>query len=227
MKKQTIGLIIPLLFNSFMLLHAQITPKSVVKPPVDSVQQLAKDWFDKGVIKYNLNNYAESIVDFDTCIQLNANAFAYNYRGNAQYKLGWYVKAIADYDQALRITPDADVYNNRAVARRNVGQFKEAIVDYDEAIRLKPDYAVAFNGRGLAKFALKQYDLALLDYNQAIKLNPNYAKAYANKGCCLVQLNDKNNLEEAIVLINKALSIDATLSYAKDCKTEAINKLNP
>jgi tetratricopeptide (TPR) repeat protein len=225
MKKQTIGLIISLLFNFFMPLHAQVTPKSVVKPPVDSVQQLAKDWFDKGVIKYNLNNYAESIADFDTSIQLITNAFAFNYRGNAQYKLGWYVKAIADYDQALRIIPDADVYNNRAVARRNVGQFKEAIADYDQAIELKPDYAVAFNGRGLAKVALKQYDLALLDFNQAIKLNPNYAKAYANKGCCLVQMNDKNNLSEALVLIDKALALDATLMYAKDCKTEAIEKL--
>jgi tetratricopeptide (TPR) repeat protein len=225
MIKQTIGLLFSLFFIPFLPLKAQITAKSVKKPSIDSLQLLAKEKFDRGVAKFNLNNYAESIADFDTSIQLKPDATVFHFRANALYKLGRNSQALKDYDESLRLNPNANVYSNRAVVLRNMGKYKEAIADYDAAIRLNPDYAAAFNGRGVALVALKQYALAILDYNKAISLSPNYAKAYANKGCCLVQLNDKKSLQEAIELIDKALSLDASLLYVKDCKTEALSKL--
>jgi tetratricopeptide (TPR) repeat protein len=228
MIKQTIGLLFFLFFYSITPLQAQITPKSVksVKTTaIDSLQLLAKEWFDKGLVKFNLNNFAESTADFDMSIQLKPDAVTYHYRANALYKLGRYPQALTDYDASLRLNPNPNVYLNRAVALRNMGKYKEAIADYDVLIRLNPNNAAAYNGRGVALVALKQYALAILDYNKAIVLNPNYAKAYANKGCCLVQINDKKSLQEALVWIDKALSLDVTLLYAKECKTEALHQL--
>lgn len=225
MTKQKLALLTALILVFLATAHTQPTVKITPQTAADSVE-LAEKWFKKGEIKYKLRNYAESIADFDQAILLNPHYVFFNYRGNAQYNLGRYPEAIANYDLVIRLKPDyVQAYNSRGVAKRNLGQFKESIVDYDQAIKLKPDYVIAYSSRGVAKVALKQYDSALLDYEKAIKIDSTYAKAYANKGCCLVKIGDKKRLQEAIISLDKGLTLDGTLNYARDCKNEAENKL--
>jgi tetratricopeptide (TPR) repeat protein len=99
---------------------------------------------------------------------------------------------------------------------------------YTRAIELKPNYAKAFNSRGVVKQELRRYKEALLDYDQAVKFDPKLDVAYANKGCCLIAMNDKSLLNEAINLINRGLALAPSpemLPWAKYCKSEALKKL--
>lgn len=189
--------------------------------------KLAKEWFDKGNKVFDDKEYEKAIADFAEAIRLKPDyADAFFKRGTACYLLVRYTEAIADFDQAIRLKPDfAVAFNNRGLAKKELGKYTEAIVDYDQAIRFDPGFTFAFNNRGAANNNLGKYTDAIADFDQAIRLNPNYARAYANKGCAIVAMNDKSRLGEAIDLINKALGLDSSLSYAKDCKNTALEKL--
>jgi tetratricopeptide (TPR) repeat protein len=180
----------------------------------------------RGNAKSNLGQYREAIIDHDQAIILKPDAIKYNSRGAAKDRLGQYREAIADYDQAIRLKPEYGLaFGNRGLAKKALSRYQEAIEDFDQAIRLKPNDADAFNNRGLAKKALSRYQEAIEDFDQAIQLDPKLAYSYANKGCCLVKMNEKSRMGEAIDLINKGLALDSTLGYAKDCKKDAIKKL--
>jgi tetratricopeptide (TPR) repeat protein len=184
-------------------------------------------FFNRAIAKSDLGKYNEAITDYNQTIRLKPDdEQAFLNRGEVKRKLGMYTEAISDFDQAILLKHDyADAFNNRGVAKKELSKYTEAISDYNQAILLKPDYAEAFNNRGNAKKELRKYTEAISDYDQSIKIDPKYAKAYANKGCCLVAMNNKSRMGEAIDLINKGLAIDANMSFAKDCKAEAIKKL--
>lgn len=203
-----------------------IQPKVVEQVTVDN-EKLARDWFYKGLLKQNSSNYAEAVADYDQAIRLNPTyAKAFYYRGSAKHALNQYNQAIVDYDQAIRLFPnDAVALTARGNLKSSLGKHNEAFADYAEAIRLEPNYAFAFYSRGVTKSDLGQYTEAVADYSQVIKLDSQFSEAYASKGCCLVKMNDKSRMREAIDLINKGLSLDSNMSWAKDCKAEALKKL--
>ena len=168
---------------------------------------------NRGVAKYELEQYKEAIKDYDQAIKLKPDfAEAYNNRGNAKVRLGQleeaikdrlgqYEAAIKDYNQAIKLNPDfAEAYNNRGLAKARLEQYNEAITDYDQAITLKPDYAEAYNNRGRAKTliaqnkeaieeAIKDFDQAIKDLDQAITLKPDLEGADHHRKNAMELLN--------------------------------------
>lgn len=61
---------------------------------------------NRGIARFNLEQYAEAVNDFNRAIELNpVFTQAYNNRGNARYKLNDYQGAMADYSQAIELNP--------------------------------------------------------------------------------------------------------------------------
>jgi tetratricopeptide (TPR) repeat protein len=179
----------------------------------------------RGWAKFSLNKCDEAIIDYDEAIRLNPNysGALYN-RGLAKSKLNRTAAAIADFSAAILINPKFyGAYNSRGWEKFIAREFAAAIVDFDEAIRLKPIYPIALGNRGWAKYQMGQYNEAITDFDTIISIDPKDARAYANKGCCLIKLMNKTRFKEAIELIDKALLMDNTLTYAKECREDAVH----
>lgn len=197
------------------------TPTRSITQPKQNNETLAKEWFDRARDEKDLNKKIEY---FTKAIEFKPDdAWAYCLRGIAKDDLGKYNEAIADYDKAIQISPTyKDPYNNRGYSKYNLRRYAESIADCNKAIQLDPNYKEAYNNRGISKHELGKYVEAISDFDIVIQLDPNYPRAYANKGCSLVKLG---RYGEGVDLINKALKLDSTLSYARDCKAEALKEL--
>ena len=151
---------------------------------IDTNQNDAKAYNDRGIAKMNLGQHQQAINDYNRAIKLDPNyAKAYNNRGIANMILGKHEQAINDYNQAIKLDPNyAKAYNNRGIANMNLGKHEQAINDYNQAIKLDPNYAKAHNNRGIAKMSLAQYEQAINDYKQAVRLKPKFAVAFFNQG---------------------------------------------
>jgi tetratricopeptide (TPR) repeat protein len=194
---------------------ASSTPTA--SPTVSSTTQMnAKDFYDKGLEKYNNKDYKGAIEDFNQALQLDSNyADAYFKRGHARSKIEDYKGAIDDYTEYLRLNPNnADVnkngeaYNSRGISYHNQGKYELAIADFNKAIELKYDpVSVRFYSRGECHESLGDYKAAIKDYNEAIRLDPNYADAYYNRGNTFSKQGEKQlaikNYQKAAELYQK------------------------
>lgn len=104
---------------------------------------------------------------------------------------GYFALVDSNYEKALIVNPaNTDALFRRAMTRSANGDREGAIKDYDEIIRLEKS----------AKPTI--YKMATV---------------YNNKAYCLVELG---NLEQALPLVNKALTLDKTESYIWDTSGE-------
>ena len=73
---------------------------------------------DLGKEKFNLDQFSDSIKDFDEAVRLRPdNADVLTNRGWAKYKVGRYKEAVKDFDGALLLKPDnAEAHNGRKKA---------------------------------------------------------------------------------------------------------------
>ena len=65
---------------------------------------------------------------------------------------------------------------------------------------------------GYCYFKLKEHDKAIECFMNALKIDPNSAIDYANIG---VNLREKGDIEKAIPMFKKALSLDSTIGFAR------------
>jgi len=63
--------------------------------------QTAQEYFDRGITKFNLENFAEAIVDFTKAIEIDPKyAIAYVFRGRLKITLGQKESACLDFRKA-------------------------------------------------------------------------------------------------------------------------------
>ncbi len=134
----------------------------------------------QGQTELQQGNHRESLVCFDTALELNPNlADAYLNRAAVNLLLGHYKETITDCDNALRLNPDLVLaYINRATAKTFLEAAEEAIDDYNAVLELNPDFAIVYNNRAMANISLKRYKEAIADCDSALKLDPNLVQSY-------------------------------------------------
>jgi tetratricopeptide (TPR) repeat protein len=171
------------------------TPSPTQTAPV-SVS--AKEFYDKGVGKFNKKDYKGAIADLSLVLSIDStNAEAYFWRGRASYEDGDKEGAVTDYNQALKFAPNhADAYYWRGLAFGNQDKHKLALADFDERIRLKPDDTYAYYLRGIAHSKLKDNKAAIEDFTQAIARDPKYADYYFRRGSARDDEGDKQGAIE-------------------------------
>lgn len=132
----------------------------------------AEVYYNRGVAKFALGEFAEALTDYNEAIQLKPDyADAYHNRGVVKIQLKQLNKALADFDEAIRIKPDyAEAYNSRGIAKLLLSKINEAIADFGEAIRINPEFIDAYTNRAQAKIILGSIKEAKSDLQTALEL---------------------------------------------------------
>ena len=124
--------------------------------------------------KFKLEQYEESIQDFDRLINLiPKNATYYSERGVALHLAGDNRRALADFDEGVVLEPDNPYrYASRAYIKDRMRDYQGAIDDYSKAIELDPEDAISYNNRGLVEEKLGYAQRAKQSFERADKLSP-------------------------------------------------------
>jgi len=97
--------------------------------------QTAKDYFNSGLAKQNLEDSRGAIQDYSKAIELNQNdAVAHYNRGVAKHNLGDYRGAIQDFNKAIELNPNyADAYHNRGLEKIKLKDINGGCLDLSKA----------------------------------------------------------------------------------------------
>lgn len=100
-------------------------------------------YFNRGVSKFELNDYKGAISDYTKALELNPNnSRAYMNRGVMKTNLKDYDGAIADYTKAIELEPSFALnYVNRAEAKENLWDYDSACEDWKKAAKLGDENA--------------------------------------------------------------------------------------
>jgi tetratricopeptide (TPR) repeat protein len=163
-------------------------------------------FYYRGVAKFNQEQYAEAIADYNQAIRLNPYfKWAIASRGQANYRLKNYTEAIADFDAAITIDKKYDfAYAYRGYIKHDLGKYTEAISEYSRAIEIDPNYSWYYISRGKAYCELDKGTEALYDYEQAIKLDPNNPNSYFHSGTEKIHLK---KYQDAITDFDQAIKL--------------------
>ncbi len=134
-------------------------------------------FFERGNVKYELNNYNGAIGDYTSSLELEISSQTYIARGKAELLNNQFDNAIEDFYAALKLEDSAYVYALIADANFKKKDYIEAIEKYTNAIKLLPD-AYFYAKRGMLYQKNKDYDNALKDYTKAIELDNNNIEYY-------------------------------------------------
>lgn len=175
---------------------------------------IAKEIYERGLDKYNQQDYTGAIEDFNQALQLEPNKIlAYYQRGYARAEIQDYKGAIEDFNKYMQYNPnDVDALDNRGNVYYNLGKYEQAITDLNKAIQINPKDSYAYNKRGLAYNEQGKYEKAIADYNKAIELKYDpLSVPYNNRGNAYDNLG---NYQKAIEDYNQAIRINPNDAYA-------------
>ncbi len=154
--------------------------------------------FERGMIKYEWENYIGAKHDFTKAIRLNNKEAKYfYYRGETIAAIGainkntrGYKKALKDFNKAITIFPNyQDAYVKRGYVKFKLKDLKGAMADLTKSISLNPQNSMlGYDFRGRVKFELKDYVGAIDDYTNSLELGNNFEQVYMRRGDCYAEL---------------------------------------
>lgn len=165
-----------------------------------------------GIIKYNLNEFAEALVYFDKVLQNDSTNYeSLKYKALAFYKMKEYKNSIDLLNKCVELNPnDYELYFYRAKCKEELYDIQGALTDYTLALQ-NQDYTEAYAARGDLRMKKEDYQAAILDYTKAVKLsnkNPEYLYKRA------VAYHKQNQLSEAFDDVNLAIRFNDKLTEA-------------
>jgi type IV pilus assembly protein PilF len=151
---------------------------------------------------------------------VTARARAHSDLGAAYFQQNNLEVALSEFKQAIQIDANyAPAYNGLGMVRAALGEDEEAEKNFKRSIQIQPSNAESHNNLGIFLCARNRYDESITHFLAAVK-NPLYATpymAYANAGICSVRKNDLKNAE---IYLNKALSIEPLTHSAAQALAE-------
>lgn len=148
--------------------------KKVLGGPIIN-RELAKKYFDRGINKYDAQDYAGSINEFTKTIEIDPdNENAYFYRGTANYYLDNFVSSNNDLNKLIKINPkDSDAYFYRGINKFSLNDYDGSIKDLNKSIEMNPKFGYQYFMRGTIKYELNDKSGACFDMKQSRDLGYN------------------------------------------------------
>ncbi len=169
--------------------------------------QIAKDYYEQGNSKLNLEEYTEAINAYSKAITLYPNyAEAYCFRGRAKGKQENYKGAIDDCSVAIKLKPNfAEAYYNRGWNKYYMKDYQGAILDFNRVLDIDNRHAKAYYWKGCSLEMMKDYNAAIEVYSKAISLGVELAENYYLRGHARIFNGDlvsevKEDLDKSIML---------------------------
>jgi tetratricopeptide (TPR) repeat protein len=150
-------------------------------PDLDIVQRAFQlkpncyeDWYNSGLILYELHRYSESAYSFERASQFNINdSKSWYNRGRALSRSGRYEESINSFDRVIQLIPGYyKAWHKRGNTLCKLGRYQEAIDSFNHAIQLKPDNDEAWYNRGNILYKLGRYEESIDSFNRVIEINP-------------------------------------------------------
>ena len=137
--------------------------------------QLAEAYNNRGIIKYELGQFAAAVEDYTKALKLKSNFVdAYNNRGNAYAALSQFQKAKQDLQAALKLNnKSADGHNNLGNVYYSMKNYDAAIEEYTLAIQLNQNFVEAYYNRAVAHYVQGNLIQSLSDIKKARELKSN------------------------------------------------------
>ncbi|WP_309712587.1 tetratricopeptide repeat protein [Armatimonas sp.] len=178
----------------------------------------ADSYYNRGIVRSQLNNYTGAIADFTELIKLapkpKANApdlvlESYDSRVVAYLQTNKFSEAIADATKVLELDPKRGLtLLNRGYAYEKLNQFDKAVADYSAAVMLLTSdadkAATYFSKADLEFLKLNQLQPAIDDYTKGLVLDKSNTGALLNRAACNFQLK---NFSAALADYNAALAL--------------------
>ncbi|MBH8552786.1 tetratricopeptide repeat protein [Nostocaceae cyanobacterium CENA357] len=231
-----IGILAAIVLTFSFLVKPNDTPVTTQPNPAESpapatfsptTEISAKDFYDRGLDKYNKKDYKGAIEDFNEAIRLDPNNYvlAYYWRGRAHSYLENYQEAVENYDQYLKINPnDVDGLDNRGYSYYNLDKYDLAIADLNKSIGINSKNSYAHNQRGLAYYEQGKFELAIADYTKAIELKYTPLRsAYFNRARSYYK---QSNYNKTIEDYNQTIRLDSSYAPAYYNRGLAYTQLN-
>lgn len=143
------------------------------------IKKTAKDYFESGVAKYQLNDFIGSIADFTKVIELNPTySQAYFNRGKINVDLKYYSTAICDFDKIIELEPcNWEAYFYRGFLRYQEDYYSSAFSDLKEVIGNRitnKEALILFEKVKCILYTEKQKNLYLLEPEKHVKNRPSF-----------------------------------------------------
>lgn len=170
------------------------------------VDPSSENYYYRGYFRYQHNEYAKALEDYNMSISLDPSNFqAYYSRGMLKDKLDDSNAAVDDYTKCIAINNEsAKAYFSRGFSKSKLEDYKGAIEDYSHCIEINPKHKGALLNRGILYKELKKFEEALIDHNKAIGLDPAFIDAIRSRAI----LNALMDKKEAIDDFNSAILLE-------------------
>lgn len=184
-----------------MVIHPLI--QRFENPTIDNED--AGSYFNRGITRYDMRNYAGAIDDFTQVISIRPSAAAYNCRGVTWAEMDNYADALQDFGHAIRL--DARLFAarcNRGALRIDFRDYAGAINDLEMAVEIHPESAIPYFYLGQACQALGDMRQSIGQFGLAIERQPNLALPYCYRGAVYQK---QGNLRQAIADLEVAAQL--------------------
>ena len=139
------------------------------------------------------------------------------YLGTAFLDMGETDAALSCLQKALELDPAPQdvpsIHSFMGVCLKDLERYREALDVLDRGLRLDPDRTDLHNLKGFCHFKLKEHEQAIESFKAVLRINPGSAIDYANIAS---NYRDMGNVEKAVFYYQTALSIDPSITFARD-----------
>ncbi|XP_061165512.1 mitochondrial import receptor subunit TOM70-like [Saccostrea echinata] len=178
----------------------------------------------RGTLYIQQEKHTEGLDDFATAVRIDPdNVDVYHHRGHHNIQLDRMEDAIRDLENAIsKSTTFAPSHVQKSFAEHkkatsqmagmNLPLPQAVLQSYKQCVDMFPDYGEA---RALYAQALAdagKFEEADREFAKSLELEPDNATAVVHRG--LLQLQWKQNIQEATTIINKAIELDPKCEYA-------------
>lgn len=143
---------------------------------IENKQDFKIAYYNRGIAHFDLENFEEASIDFETSVQVDATfAQGYYNLGNSYRLLNQIDDAIESFDQAILLNPSfAEAFYARGYIYFFEQNYEASILDFSTVIELKNDQLRldAFFGRGQAYNNQNVFQLAIEDFGTIIESLP-------------------------------------------------------
>ena len=166
---------------------------------LESGEQIAALYNNKGVAYLYLGKFEESLAAFEKALELDPeDADACYNRSMAIRSMQRHEEALRNYEITFEKFPThfSNLMNCGNV-RRRMGRYEEAVEAYETALAQQPDSWELMYNIASVRILQGQYQEALDLIEKALELNDDFGELYYCKAICLKNLGDEEGKEAA------------------------------